>query len=82
MSILTWLIVGLIAGCLAGKVMRGKGYGVIGDIVVGLIGAVLGGWIFDTLNIEVKLRPILGEIIVAFIGAVVLVAILRAVKKA
>ncbi len=82
MNILTWLIVGLIAGWLTGKVMRGKGYGIIGDIFLGLIGAVLGGWLFGILKIKIYLPFVLGEIIVAFIGAVILVAIIRALKKA
>ncbi|MFQ5824613.1 MAG: GlsB/YeaQ/YmgE family stress response membrane protein [bacterium] len=51
MNILIWLIVGLIAGWLAGKVMRGKGFGVVGDIIVGLVGAVIGGWIFRQLGL-------------------------------
>ena len=48
MGILTWIIVGLIAGFLAGQVMRGGGYGVIGDIIVGVLGGLLGGWIGTT----------------------------------
>ena len=48
MGILAWIVVGLIAGWLAGMVMRGGGYGLIGDIVVGVIGALLGGWIATT----------------------------------
>ncbi|MFQ5752900.1 MAG: GlsB/YeaQ/YmgE family stress response membrane protein [bacterium] len=79
MNIIVWLIVGLIAGWLTGKVMRGKGYGVIGDVVVGLIGALIGGWMFAHLGIFA--RGLIGNIIVAFIGAVVLVAIIRALKK-
>ncbi|NIR51316.1 GlsB/YeaQ/YmgE family stress response membrane protein [candidate division KSB1 bacterium] len=83
MHILWWLIVGLIAGWLTGKVMRGKGFGIIGDIVIGLVGAVIGGWLFGQLNVRVDFLPvILAEIIVAFVGAVILVAVLRAFKKA
>ena len=75
-----WLIlVGLIAGWLAGKVIRGGGFGVIGDIIVGIIGALLGGWLFGVLNIG--LGGLIGQIIMAFVGAVILLLILRAIKR-
>ena len=77
MSILSWIIVGLIAGWLAGQVMRGSGYGVIGDIIIGIIGAIIGGLVFSFLGLGAT--GIVGEIIVAFIGAIILIAILRAV---
>jgi uncharacterized membrane protein YeaQ/YmgE (transglycosylase-associated protein family) len=74
-GIIAWLIVGLIAGFLAGKVMKGSGYGVIGDIIVGLIGAFLGGLLFGSLvSAEYAL---VGSIVVAFIGACILIAIVR-----
>ncbi len=74
-GIIAWLIVGLIAGFLAGKVMKGGGYGIIGDIIVGLIGAFLGGLLFGSLvNAEYAL---IGSIVVAFIGACILIAIVR-----
>lgn len=79
MNILLWLLVGLIAGWLAGKVMRGKGFGVIGDIVVGLVGAVIGGWMFEQLGVTAT--GLIGSIVVAFIGAVVFVAVLHAIKR-
>jgi uncharacterized membrane protein YeaQ/YmgE (transglycosylase-associated protein family) len=79
MSILSWLVVGLIAGFLASRVMRGGGYGLIGDIIVGVVGALIGGWLATTL---LKMpNPVnginIGTIIVAFVGAVILLAILR-----
>ena len=75
-----WLIlVGLIAGWLAGKVIRGGGFGIIGDIIVGIIGALLGGWLFGVLNIG--LGGLIGQIIMAFVGAVILLLILRAIKR-
>ena len=79
MSILSWIIVGLIAGFLAGQVMRGGGYGVIGDIIVGVLGGLLGGWIGTTfLNIDAGVSGInLESILVAFAGAVLLIVILR-----
>lgn len=81
MGILAWIIVGLIAGWLAGKVMKGGGYGVLADIVLGILGGILGGWLFGLLGIW-QGRGLIGSIIVAFIGAVILVAITRALKRA
>lgn len=81
MGILAWLVVGLIAGWLAGRVMKGGGYGVIVDIILGILGGVLGGWIFGALGIWHG-GGMIGSIIVAFIGAVILVAITRLLKKA
>ena len=74
-----WLIVGLIAGWLAGQFMKGGGYGLIGDIVVGIIGAFVGGLIFSFL-LPGSSVGLIGSIVVAFIGAVVLIAILRMVS--
>jgi uncharacterized membrane protein YeaQ/YmgE (transglycosylase-associated protein family) len=74
-GVITWLVVGLIAGFLAGKVMRGAGYGLIGDIVVGLIGALLGGFLFGL--VVTGDAGFWGSIVVAFIGACVLIVIVR-----
>ena len=76
-SLIWWLIVGLIAGFLASLVMRGGGYGIVGDIVVGLIGAFIGGWLFSLLGVSAG-GGLLGSIIVAFIGACILIFLLRA----
>ncbi|GHO97224.1 hypothetical protein KSF_072720 [Reticulibacter mediterranei] len=76
MAIIWWLIVGLIAGFLASVVMRGGGYGVVGDIVVGLVGALIGGFLANLLGLGAS--GMIGTIIVAFIGACVLIALLRA----
>src|SRR4030095_12229165 len=81
MGFLAWIVVGLIAGWLAGQVMRGGGYGVLVDIILGLLGGVLGGWIFGQLGIWPG-GGMLGSIIVAFVGAVVLVWITRLLKTA
>lgn len=79
MGLLSWILVGLIAGWLAGVVMKGGGYGVVGDIIVGVIGAILGGFLAQVLF---KVDGISGfnlpTILVAFLGAVILVAIVRA----
>jgi uncharacterized membrane protein YeaQ/YmgE (transglycosylase-associated protein family) len=79
-GILWWLIVGLIAGWLAGQVMKGGGYGVLADIVLGILGGVLGGYIFSRMGMGAT--STLGSIIVAFIGAVILVGLTRLVKRA
>jgi len=75
-SLLWWLVVGLIAGFLASVVMRGGGYGIVGAIITGLVGAFIGGWLFGVLGISAG-GGLLGSIIVAFIGACILIAILR-----
>ncbi len=81
MNIIAWIVVGLIAGWLAGLVMRGGGYGIIGDIIIGIVGALIGGFLAGVLLGGDYVTGInLTTIIVAFIGAVILVAILRAVS--
>ena len=76
MGIVVWIIVGAIAGFAASKVVRGKGMGLIWDIVVGVLGAFLGGWLAGLVGIAVG--GLLAEIIVAFIGAVILLFVFRA----
>jgi uncharacterized membrane protein YeaQ/YmgE (transglycosylase-associated protein family) len=81
MNFLEWIVVGLIAGWLAGQVMKGGGYGVLVDIILGILGGILGGWIFGLLGIW-QGGGIIGSLIVAFIGAVILVGITRLIKRA
>jgi len=81
MDLLTWLIVGLIAGVLASLVMGGTGYGLIGDIVIGIVGAFVGGWLFRTMGVAVPLSGIGGTILVAFVGAVVLLFVIRLLRR-
>jgi uncharacterized membrane protein YeaQ/YmgE (transglycosylase-associated protein family) len=76
-GLIAWLVVGLVAGWLAGQFMQGSGYGIIGDILVGVIGAFLGGILFSFL-LPGSSVGFVGSIGVAFIGAVILVALLRA----
>ena len=76
-GIIAWIVVGLVAGWLAGHVMRGRGYGLLGDLIVGLLGAVVGGFLAG-LVIQGSVG-LIGSIVVAFLGAVVLLAVLRAI---
>jgi uncharacterized membrane protein YeaQ/YmgE (transglycosylase-associated protein family) len=78
--VIYWIVVGLIAGWLAGLVMKGGGYGVLVDIILGILGGLLGGWLFGRLGIWPG-GGILGSIVVAFIGAVILVGITRLLKR-
>jgi uncharacterized membrane protein YeaQ/YmgE (transglycosylase-associated protein family) len=80
MSIIAWLVVGLIAGFLAGQVMKGSGYGIVGDVIVGIIGALLGGFLSTLLGGPSPSGINIVSIIIAFIGACILIAILRAVS--
>ena len=80
-GLLYWIIVGLIAGFLAGKVMKGGGYGVLVDIVLGMLGAIVGGWLFGLLGISAD-GGLIGGILVAFIGAIILIWLTRMLKKA
>ena len=77
-TVVWWLVVGLIAGVLASFVMRG-GYGIIGDIVIGIVGAFLGGFLASLLGIGAS--GLVGTIIIAFIGACILIAILRMISR-
>jgi uncharacterized membrane protein YeaQ/YmgE (transglycosylase-associated protein family) len=81
MNFLEWIVVGLIAGWLAGQVMKGGGYGVLVDIILGILGGLLGGWLFGMMGIWPG-GGVIGSLIVAFVGAVILVAITRVIKRA
>ncbi|PKO03352.1 MAG: GlsB/YeaQ/YmgE family stress response membrane protein [Chloroflexi bacterium HGW-Chloroflexi-5] len=79
MGLLSWIVVGLIAGWLAGLIMRGSGFGLLGNIIVGVIGGLLGGWLASSVfNIGPGVSGInIGSIFIAFLGAIVLILILR-----
>jgi len=79
-DLILFLGIGLIAGWAAGQVLKGSGFGLIGDLIVGVIGAFLGGWLFSLLDIS--LGGILGSLITAFVGAVVFLYLIRVIKKA
>jgi uncharacterized membrane protein YeaQ/YmgE (transglycosylase-associated protein family) len=82
MGIIAWIVVGLIAGWLTGLVMRGGGYGLIGDIILGIVGALIGGFLASALfGIPNPVNGINVEsIVIAFIGAVIVTAIVRALS--
>jgi uncharacterized membrane protein YeaQ/YmgE (transglycosylase-associated protein family) len=80
MSFLTWILVGLVAGVLASLVVGG-GFGIIGDIIIGIVGAFIGGWIFSKLGVNTPFGGLAGTIFTAFIGAVVLLLLLRLIRR-
>jgi uncharacterized membrane protein YeaQ/YmgE (transglycosylase-associated protein family) len=81
-DILTWIIVGLVAGVLASLVMGGTGYGLVGDIIIGIAGAFVGGWVFARLGVTAPFGGLAGVIFTAFIGALVLLFLLRLIRSA
>lgn len=78
-GLIWWIIVGLIAGWAAGKIMKGGGYGVVMDIVLGIVGAVVGGWLMGMVGIHAG--GTIGTILVAILGAVFLIWLTRMIKK-
>ncbi len=80
-SLIVIVIVGVVAGWLAGQVVRGGGFGLIGDLIVGVVGALIAGWLFPTLGIHLG-GGIVGAIISAAIGAIILLFIIRLVRRA
>ena len=79
-SLIVFLVIGILAGWLAGKIMKGGGFGLVGDLVVGVVGAFLGGWVFGLLGIAAY--GLLGSLVTALIGALLLLFIVRLVKRA
>ena len=79
MGFIVWIIVGGIAGFFAGKVITGKGLGLIGDVVVGILGAFLGAWLAGLVGIAVG--NIVMQVVVAFIGAAILLAVFRVLTR-
>lgn len=78
-DLIIFLAIGAVVGWLAGKIVKGSGFGVLGNIVVGIVGAVSGGFLFGYIGITAS--GLLGSIIMATIGAVVLLSLLRVLKK-
>jgi uncharacterized membrane protein YeaQ/YmgE (transglycosylase-associated protein family) len=79
-NILIFLCIGIVAGFLAGKIMRGGGFGLLGDMVVGVVGAFLGSWLFGMMGITTW--GLAGSLITALVGALVLLFLIRLVKRA
>jgi uncharacterized membrane protein YeaQ/YmgE (transglycosylase-associated protein family) len=79
-TFLLWVAVGAIAGFLASLVV-GTGFGLLGDIIIGVVGAFLGGWIFHSLGWHAPFSGIAGTVVIAFVGAVLLLVMLRALRR-
>lgn len=80
-GIIAWIVIGAVAGWLAGSLVKGGGFGLIGDIVVGIVGAFVGGWLAGVLGITIG-GGLIASIITATIGAVILIVLLRLIKRA
>jgi uncharacterized membrane protein YeaQ/YmgE (transglycosylase-associated protein family) len=80
-SLIAWLLIGAIAGWLAGTLIKGGGFGLIGDIIVGIVGAFIGGWLAGVLHINIG-GGLFSTIITATVGAVLLILIVRLIKRA
>ncbi len=78
--LLLFLVIGIVAGFLAGKIMKGSGFGLIGDLIIGVIGSFIGVWVFGLLGISSG--GILGLLIAAIVGALLLLYIIRLAKSA
>jgi len=79
-NLIWWVVVGLIAGWAAGKIMKGGGYGAVMDIILGVVGAVVGGWLLGALGVHAG--GLISTIVVAIIGAIFLIWLTRLIKKA
>jgi len=79
LGLILFLLIGLVAGWLAGKIMKGRGFGPIGDIIIGVVGAVVGGWLFGLVGIQAG--GLIGALITATIGAIALLYIVRLIKR-
>jgi uncharacterized membrane protein YeaQ/YmgE (transglycosylase-associated protein family) len=80
MNIIIWLIVGAIAGWLAGKLVRGGGFGLIGDIIIGIVGGLIAGWLFPRIGIPLG-TTFIGNVIDSLVGAVILLGIIRLIWR-
>ena len=80
MSLLTFILVGIVSGFLAGKVMKGRGFGLVGDLIVGVIGALVGSWVFEVMGLSAY--GFIANVIMAFLGAVLFLGLVGVLKKA
>jgi uncharacterized membrane protein YeaQ/YmgE (transglycosylase-associated protein family) len=79
-NLILTLVIGVLVGWLAGRIMKGDGYGILGDLVLGILGAFVGGWILGILGLSAY--GLIGFLVMSVVGAVVLIAFLRMIKKA
>jgi uncharacterized membrane protein YeaQ/YmgE (transglycosylase-associated protein family) len=79
MWLLWTIIIGILAGFIAGKIVKGHGMGTLMDLLIGIVGSVLGGWIFTLLGLAAY--GLIGQLVMATVGALVLLLIVRAIKK-
>lgn len=80
MNWLLWIIIGAAAGWLAGKIMRGGGFGFLLNLLVGIAGAIIGGWLFNLFNITIA-GPLVGSLITSVVGAILLLWVISLFKK-
>lgn len=80
-SIIIWIICGAIAGFIASKLVKGSGSGLLIDLILGVIGAIVGSWLFGLLHINISLPFYLGDIITAAVGAIIVIWIGKLIKK-
>ena len=78
--IIIWLVIGAVAGWLAGQIVKGGGFGLVGDIIVGIIGSVIAGWLLPRIGLYIG-GGFIAEVINAVIGAVILLVVVRLVKR-
>ena len=79
MNFLLWIVIGAVAGWVAGRIMQGGGFGILGNIMVGIIGSIVGGWAFGVFGIA--WGGIIGSLVTAVVGAVILLWIVGLIKK-
>jgi uncharacterized membrane protein YeaQ/YmgE (transglycosylase-associated protein family) len=79
MGFLWEIIIGILAGFLAGKIVKGSGMGILVDLIVGIVGSILGGWIFGLLGLAAY--GLIGQLVMATVGAIVLLLIVRAINR-
>lgn len=79
MNLILFLLIGLLSGWLAGKIFRGRGFGIAGNLAVGVLGAIIGGWLFSLLDL--RATGLTGELIASLVGALVLLWVINLVRK-
>jgi uncharacterized membrane protein YeaQ/YmgE (transglycosylase-associated protein family) len=81
MNVVWFCVIGIVAGWLAGRLMRGGGFGILGDLVIGILGAVIGGYVFGLLGVGMG-GGLVGSLVTATVGAILLLFLIRLVKRA